>query len=349
MFNYKKQKGTFNFGTKISNVQFRQYDVYADTTYKRSFINWNPQANYQYRFTQQSSIGVRYYGYNNQPSIDQIQPIRVNNDPLNIILGNPALRPSFTSDFSVDFNSYKILSEQYIYISVSYSFTSNAITNNTTTDLSTGANTFKAVNIKNNTPKNFYIYSSMSRKIKSMDVTVGLDFNANGYSSFNMVNNELSKTNFGDYYGNINIAKYKEKKYNFRASVGPAYTAMTSSLGTNDSKGWGIDASASFTLNLPGKIDIFSDATYQYKDPTQSFSQNLDRLIWNAGIVKKFFKSENLRLTVKGNDLMNQNTGFTRGVNGSMITQSNFTTIKRYFIGSLTWDFNKMGGTPSKK
>ncbi|RZM14106.1 MAG: TonB-dependent receptor, partial [Pedobacter sp.] len=307
-FNYQQAKTTLNFGTKVSDVKFKQYDVYADKTYQRNFTNWNPQATYRYRFSQQSGIGLTYRGNNSQPGIDQIQPIRVNTDPLNITLGNPDLKPSFTNNFSVDYSTYKILSEQYIYISAYYSFTNNAITNNTVTD-DAGKNTFQAVNIKDNTPANFYIYASMERKVKKIDAAVGLEFNSNGYSSFNMVNNELSKTMFGDYYGNIYISKQAAKKYSFRASVGPAYTSMTSSLQSNNSKGWGVDASGNFTVFLPGKVEISSDASYQYKKPTQVFAQNLDRFIWNAAISKKFFKSENLRATLRGNDLMNQNNG----------------------------------------
>ena len=55
IFNYKKGKGNFNFGTKVSNVAFNQLNEFDGSALKRNFINWNPQASYQYRFTQQQS------------------------------------------------------------------------------------------------------------------------------------------------------------------------------------------------------------------------------------------------------------------------------------------------------
>ena len=49
-------------------------------------------------------------------------------------------------------------------------------------------------------------------------------------------------------------------------------------------------------------------------------------------------------MEVKVNDLLNQNVGFSRDANANLITQSNYTTIKRYFMFTITYDFNKMGG-----
>ncbi|MGV3706143.1 MAG: outer membrane beta-barrel protein [Arcticibacter sp.] len=58
-FNYKKDKATFNAGTKASTVDFSQKDLYSGQVYSRNFINWNPQASYQYRFSQQNlSVSV---------------------------------------------------------------------------------------------------------------------------------------------------------------------------------------------------------------------------------------------------------------------------------------------------
>jgi len=69
----------------------------------------------------------------------------------------------------------------------------------------------------------------------------------------------------------------------------------------------------------------------------------------NASIIKSFFKDENLKISVSGNDLFNQNVGFSRNANGNTITQDSYTTIKRYFMVSVIWDFNKFGIASTKK
>jgi hypothetical protein len=100
---------------------------------------------------------------------------------------------------------------------------------------------------------------------------------------------------------------------------------------------------------LPGKFQVRCDVDYQYNAPTKTFDQDFRRTILNANITKTFFKGDNLKLTISGNDLLNQNVGFTRSATSNVITQDRYTTIKRYFMFSIVWDFNKMGGGMSAK
>ncbi len=71
--------------------------------------------------------------------------------------------------------------------------------------------------------------------------------------------------------------------------------------------------------------------------------------LWSATISKMFFKDSGLKVSLSGNDLLNQNVGFNRSANGGMITQTSYNNIKRYVMLSVSWDFNKMGGgVPAK-
>ena len=91
------------------------------------------------------------------------------------------------------------------------------------------------------------------------------------------------------------------------------------------------------------------DGNYEFRGKTQSFNQDFDRLIWNSTLSKKFMKADKLMLSVSGKDLLNQNVGFSRSATGNFITQSSYSTIQRYFLLALVYDFNKMGaGAPSK-
>ena len=89
VINYKKGKTIFNFGTKVSEVKFKQINEIDGSVFQRNFLNWNPQAYLQHRFSQQSAININYWGSTTQPSVEQIQPILVNTDPLNVTIGNP--------------------------------------------------------------------------------------------------------------------------------------------------------------------------------------------------------------------------------------------------------------------
>ncbi len=342
-FNYRAKKSTLQWGTQVNNVNYNQLDVVSNTEYNRNFLNWIPQASYQYRFSTQRSLRVGYSGRTSQPSVAQLQPVQNNNDPLNRPLGNPNLSPSYNNNFNLNFNSYKVLTSQEIYISGNYSFTSNAIVSDRVTDTA-GVTISKAINLTNKTPFNYNIYTNLGRKFKFIDMNVGLGVNAYGGTSYNYINNRLSKNTRASYDISLNLNKSKEKKYEFYAYFGPTYSIQQSSLQrAANNNGWGFSGSGNVSIFLPGKVEIGSEVRYERAAQTAQLKR-FERTIINSSITKKFMKAENLRMTITANDLLNQNVGFNRSVSENMLTQSSYVTIKRYFMYSLIWDFNKMGG-----
>lgn len=347
ILNYKKGKTTLNFGTKVTDVSFKQINEYTAATFKRNFINWSPQASYQYKIGSMSSFSLNYSGRTSQPTVDQIQPVLVNTDPLNILVGNPGLTPSFTNNIRINYNSYRVLSEQYLGIYGNYSFTSNPIVNSTITDL-TGKRTTQYLNI-NQQPVNYYLSTYFGRKVSSSGLSVGFDLNANGSKNYNISNSETNIITSNTYSGSLQIQKYVEKKYDFNISFGPTLTYGGSSLQQNiNNNGHGWNGYGGGSAYLPGKISIGSDANYQFNSKTQTFSQDYSKILWNAHLTKAFNKEENIKITLTCNDILNQNSGFDRSSSGNLITQNSYTTIKRYFMLSLVWDFNKMGGITKK-
>ena len=342
-FNYRKGKSVLVFGTKLSAVRFKQFDAYADTTLKRNFINWSPQINYSYNFSRTSSLQVNYNGNTTQPGIEQIQPYRANTDPLYIVLGNPGLKPSFDNNIRLSYTSFKMLSEQVLMINGSFSFTSNPITNNTLTD-EAGKTTSQAINLSSHTPVNFQLDVNTGRKIKGINFNMAA--NTSGSFNYSLSNGSLNTSRSFNYSIGPSVMKYQDK-YRISVSLTPSYnTSSTSLLGVktnNDS--YGANGSFDFMLRLPGKIEISTNGAYQYTGKSQAFNESLNRLVWNAAIDKKFLKDQSLRLSLTGRDLLNQNSGFSRSVVNNIINQSTNTTIQRYFILSLSWDFNKLGGS----
>jgi len=344
IFNYRKGKTVINFGSKLSDVNFKQADLYNNISYNRRFTNYMPQASYQYRFSDQRSLRLSYNGNTQQPTLEQIQPIRVNTDPLNISLGNPDLRPSFRSRFSANYSSYKVLSGESIWLSASYNFTANPIISNVFTDLS-GKSTYQSINLSEEKPSNVYLYADYGRKIKGIDLNVGVNFNVEQSTSFNYINNNLNKTKNNSYSGGLSLSKYKEKKYNFYLRFGPTYSTSEASVQQAlNSNGWGSSGSGQVTVMLPAKFEITTNGEYQFTGKTRAFNEDFERFIWNAAFSKKFFKAQNLKLSLSANDLLNQNVGFDRSAYNGNITQSSYTTIRRYFMFSVIWDFSKMGG-----
>lgn len=345
--NYNKNKNVLSVGFAASDVNYEQIDIFNDHAMTRSFVNLNPNARWTHKFSAQKSLRFNYNGNTSQPSLNQIQPVRANTDPLNISVGNPDLDPSFRHNFNGGYNSYKVLSGEYIGFYLNGSFTSNAIVSNVFTNSETGESIYRYENLKDHLPLNYSGNLYYGSKIKSIDLQYGGDLSVSNNSFFNIINEELNKTNSNSFRTSLNISKYAQKKYSVRIQGGPSYTSSTSSLQKERSnEGWGFNGYAWFEVFLPGKFKVYSNADYNYEQATQAFDEDFTRLLWNGGIEKKFFKKEELIISISANDILNQNVGFNRNSYNGINTQSSHTTIKRYFMLSVVWEFNKMGGAP---
>ena len=340
-YNLIKKKIRFNAGTNIGFTSFDQKDVNADTTSTRDFINWYPQASFTYSFTSQKRLSFRYNGNTTQPTIQQIQPIVTNDDPLNVAVGNPGLKPSFTNAFSVNFNDYKVLSERNIYMGLNYRFTQNAITNRDHIDTS-GKRTYQSVNVDGN--KNFNGYMGYGFKWKKPNIEMYFSGNFNFGNYVNIINNVLNTTESGNYSLFIDVAKRKDKKYDIGLRGGATYTNSTSSVQNNiTTQYWTFVVRPDFDIYFPLKFQLHADCEMNFRQKTSTFDKNTNVALLNAWVGKKMLKGDVLLVKVSGNDILNQNLGFSRTVNSNYVSQNTYTTIQRFFMLSLVWNFTKQG------
>lgn len=348
-FYYTKGKTTVTLGSKVNNIRFSQVDELTHGIFNRRFTNWRPQASYKYRFSQQASLQFNYSGQTTEPTLEQLQPLRVNTDPLNIVLGNPELHPSLSNAFNLNFRNYKVLTSQYIGLYGTYNFTTNPIVSDVAVNPLSGKSISKYMNLPDKQTSSFNIGMNFSRKLSFMELNLGAGMDANGNTYYNKVNGALNLTKSYTYNPSININSYIEKKYDLYFSFGPTFTVSQSSLQPLiNNNGKGFRADGRFNIYLPGKFQIGSTSNYQYDGKTQSFNHTFSKFIVNGYISKKFLKTESLECSLMGNDLLNQNTGFERTASANTITQNSYTSIKRYFMLKVTYDFTKMGGGSAK-
>lgn len=345
-YNLIKKKVRFNAGSNVGFTNFHQNDVHEDILTKRNFVNWYPQASLAYSFTQQKRLALRYSGRTTQPTIQQIQPIRNNEDPLNISIGNPDLKPQFNSNIGLYYNDYKVLTERNIYGNISFNFTQNAISSRDDID-SSGKKIYQAVNINGN--RSFNVWLGYWFKWRKTGIDIGFNPGFSGNRNVNIVNNVLNVTNSGNYSFGLDLNKFKEKKYNVRFSSNVIYTRSRSSVQTSiKTSYWTYNLRPEADVFLPLKFQVHTDLDVNLRQKTSVFDNNTNVVLWNAWAGKKFLKNDALLVKVSANDLLNRNLGFNRIVNSNYISQNTYSTIQRYFLFSVVWNFNK-AGTPAPK
>src|SRR6185312_9249848 len=118
------------------------------------------------------------------------------------------------------------------------------------------------------------------------------------------------------------LQMFKQKKIEFGFNGGPTYTISETSL----------QPKVNGNIYLPGKFQVGTYSDFQYSAATASFHQSYSRINLSAFIIKNFLKNDNLMVELWGNDLLNQNSGFSRVAQANLITQTVSNTLKRYFM-----------------
>ncbi|MES2416756.1 MAG: TonB-dependent receptor [Bacteroidota bacterium] len=344
---YTGKKISANAGTSVADAGLQQTDLFSDVILDRKFINWAPNASLRYQLNKATSLTLSYYGNTQQPDASQLQQLRQNADPLNITLGNAQLKPSFRNRLSYNYRVYQASLDRGINFRGNYGAVTNAIVSNRSTD-STGVNVFQYVNLNGRTQKNWDVYTEVYGHATKLDFVLSISFTARGNTYFNFVNDQLNKVISVDYTPRLEISKNKAD-YNYRLTIGPNYQVNTSSLQQVDNNSKGFFSTLNYYTKLPGNFYMGSDLNYKFTGKNKVFDRNFQQLLINTYVGKSFLKNESLKLTLKANDLLNQNTGYYRTGTSDTFTEVRNSTIKRYFMFSATWDFKKFGKSLQKQ
>lgn len=348
LFRYLYKKWRVAMGSGISNINLDLENLDNSNRNHYHFLNITPQAMAYISPKAQMNVGFNYRGSTIQPTINQLQPIRDNTDPLNEYKGNPDLKVGFNHNFNFNFNQYKVLSQTGKGINFSYSIQQNAITQYNTIDPATGKRTFYPVNINGN--RNWFLWSNFNKSRGDKKPHYGFNINASGNKYKNYVNGQLATTRSFAARLSLNLGIEAEDKYDISFSPRIAYTVSKSSLSTSINNnyftygGW---MEASFML--PGKIEFENTVNADLSQRISAFAGSSNNLvIWNSTLSKELFKKKTAKISFVANDILNSNKGFNRTINSTFVSDDRFQRISRYFLLRFEWSFNQSPGGQTK-
>ncbi|MEO8860363.1 MAG: TonB dependent receptor [Ginsengibacter sp.] len=341
--NFANKKLKVNVGSGFGFTNFDLMDQTFNKDYKRSYVNFYPSANLTYTYKPNHGLRINYTGNTTQPTINQLQPLRNNNDYFNQYIGNPDLKPSFTNSFNVSHNSYNFLKDIWMYQSFNVRVTNNSITNNRIINVDSGKTITQPINTNGNISLNFY--GGFGFKIKKIDTRFNFNPHVNYNKYADIINNvkSYSKT-FGPGMS-MWISKQKDKKYDF--SIGEDFNYNSNTTSQNDTK---IHYNTN-TLSLNATVyykkvwSIITDVQMYTRQKTLQFNNNLNSNLWNARL-QRTFKDNEFTAYIGIHDILNDNIGVDRSFYSNTYTQVTNDRLKRYFMIGFEWDFkNKSAKT----
>ena len=161
------------------------------STLTQNFTNLYPTVNFNYRFSKSKNLRINYSGRTTQPTVQQLEPVTDNSDPLNIKIGNPDLKQEFTNSLRLLYTSFNPITYVNTFASINASVIGNDIVNSTTI-LSNGAQIIQPVNLNGAfNLSGFFNYGFPVKKPKSnLNFTTNLTYT----QSVSLVDAEINYT-----------------------------------------------------------------------------------------------------------------------------------------------------------
>ena len=128
----RRLRYTYSLGLDVQQARLQTDNYTADTSRSRLFWNLLPNALFSYTFSGNRSLRLQYRTRLTPPSLAQLQPTVDNTNPLNIRLGNPALRPEYYNNLTLTYTGARGLGTRSLFLFASLNQSDNRIGTATT-------------------------------------------------------------------------------------------------------------------------------------------------------------------------------------------------------------------------
>ena len=356
MMRFIRQKYNLNFGVMVQPQQSKYIQDYqgmhVDTV--RNVVNVSPTLDFRYRFSKMSNLRINYRGTTSQPSISQLLDITDNSDPLNISMGNPGLKPSFTQNFRLFYNNFVQNHNKGIMTFVNFSTTNNSISNKVTYDETTGGRITRPENINGNwNAMGAFMFNCSIDSAGVWNINTGAHANYNNYVSYLSLDkksdSQKNTTRSITWRQNLSFS-YRNDWAEFSLDGTLTYNKAKNKLQpTSNLETWQFSYGPSMTLTAPWGTSLNSSLSINSRRGYNDSSMNTDEFVWNAQLSQGFLKGKPLTIMLQFYDLLRQQSTFSRAISATSRTDTEYNAINSYAMLHVVYRLNLFGGKEARK
>lgn len=347
-FRQVRKAYNLNVGFSVNSAMSKSEDLINSARNIDARWVWTvaPFARMNYRFSKTRNLSLNYRMRSSQPSLTQLQPVADKSNPLNIVLGNPNLKPTFAHRFHLRYGDFSPQSQRSIMGMIIANFEQNSIVSRITHDALTGARSTTYANVNG-------VWSAMAMGMTGVPFTRSkvMFFTTQFFTRYSQTkgfNNDLYNRS-GTWQ--INIAPgiaYRNGMVD--VELRPRYTFLTThnslaTLATRNVHTYGGRFDA--TLTLPMALVLSTDLSF---NATSGYSGGFDNRewLWNASLGYQFLADKTASVQVSVFDILNQEKNVRRNVTAGYIDDLSFNNLGRYGMVTFTYRFStfKKGQQP---
>ena len=304
--------------------------VHADTT--RTVFNVSPTFDFRYRPNYTTELRINYRGTTQQPQMSDLLDITDDSNPLNITKGNPGLKPSFTNNLRVNYNTFIQDHMRSVMLFGNYSNTRNSISNSVQYIEETGGRITKPENINGNW--NASLGFMFNTAIDSAGVwnvntfTMVNHTNSVGYLFDNTLKQSLKNTTKNSMIMERLQASYRKDWFEIAVDGSVNYTHARNEMQSESNLDtWQFSYGGSINIFAPWGTSLSTDLHNQSRRGYNDSSMNTNELVWNAQISQSFLKGNALTVSLQFYDMLHQMSTYSRSVSAMQRTDTEYNSI----------------------
>ena len=326
-------------------LSYKRADYMIDTT--RNVFNFAPNVDFRYRFSKVSQLRFQYRGRSSQPSMENLLPISDYSNPLNVRVGNPGLKPSFTHTVTLFYNTYDAERQRGISANAFFNASQNSVSNSRIYNEKTGGWTTMPKNINGNWNINgmFNYNTALKNQKYTINTFTQVGYTNNvGYLTDNKTHIEQKNTTTNLTLGERMNGAYRNDWFEFGINGAINYSIERNKLNTqNNQEPYTYSYGANTQIILPWNMTISTNITNQARRGYSDKSMNRDELIWNAQISQSLFKGA-ASLSVEAYDILKKQSTIMRSLSANGRSVNQYNAINSYVMVHFIYRLNIFGG-----
>ena len=343
----RTDKLNINLTARYTNTNLDNKDFLQNSFFSKHYNNFLFNSFLRYTIDRNKRLSLSFRSSLNIPQLNELQPVPNISNPLNVIIGNPDLRPGITRRIYFNYNNYSWKDRTGLFMYMSLSYSNDQVSPTTTTD-EDFLRTTRYVNVDGN--YNHYGGVGYSKQLKN-DSILTIKFNFR--PSLNI------RKNVGFNNGNrletkrISVTPRISTLFNYKemVTIEPEYTLSLSSTKYNldnlsDINFTSHNVKLKTTTFWPKNVVWGNDISYSYNGNVGA-GFDKDAIFWNTSIGLQMMKKK-ATVKVLGYDILNQNINTRRSTGQDFIQDFQGTVLQRYFMSSFTYKFDQFGGKKSR-
>ena len=358
---YRLSDSLYNLGFGV-NYQFATMESQRELPYSasvnRDFQSVLPYLFFRYRISKTKNLRIFFRADTEEPSVEQLQNVIDNSNPLQLSSGNPFLVQSYETRLTMRYNASVPAKGRSFFAMLRATNTSNYITNSTVIAqndtllskeilLAKGGQYVTPVNMSGYWDLSGLVtYGQMIKPIKTnLNINAGLGFTRTP-GMINLQHNFSSNTNF---LLGLTLSSNINENIDFTLTSNSSVNFVNNTLNTASNNNYfNQNSRLSFNYIFWKGFVVNTELNHQlYNGMSQGYNQSF--LLWNMSVGKKLFKNQQGEIRLSVFDLLNQNSNISRTVTESYYQDVQTNNLQRYFMLTFTYKFRKFTGDSEKE